>query len=113
MMVQTIILERIEDGSIKWDDIVVASSNASGMGGTQIWLSTGEKMSVSDLFKGMSVVSANDATIALCEYVAGTEQEFVRLMNEKAKELGLKNTVFKNCTGLDEEGHSQVLMIYP
>lgn len=105
MMVQTIILEKIEDGIISWDDIVEASSNASGMGGTQIWLSTGEKMSVSDLFKGMSVVSANDATVALCEYVAGSEEEFVKLMNQKVKELGLKNTVFKNCTGLDEEGH--------
>ena len=105
MMVQTLVLERIEDGSIKWDDIVTASSNASGMGGTQIWLSTGEKMSVSDLFKGMSVVSANDATVALCEYIAGNEKECVNLMNKKASELGLKNTVFKNCTGLDEEGH--------
>lgn len=105
MMVQTIVLEKIEDGSIKWDDVVVASSNASGMGGTQIWLSTGEKMTVSDLFKGMSVVSANDATVALCEYIAGSESNCVALMNEKAKELGLKNTVFKNCTGLDEKGH--------
>ena len=105
MMVQTIIVEKIEDGIISWDDIVEASSNASGMGGTQIWLSTGEKMSVSDLFKGMSVVSANDATVALCEYVAGSEEEFVKLMNQKAKDLGIKNTVFKNCTGLDEEGH--------
>ena len=105
MMVQLIVLEKIEDGSIKWNDIVTASSNASGMGGTQIWLSTGEKMSVEDLFKGMSIVSANDATVALAEYVSGSENEFVKLMNKKAKELGLKNTVFKNPTGLDEEGH--------
>lgn len=105
MMVQLLILEKIEDNSIKWSDIVTASSNASGMGGTQIWLSTGEKMSVEDLFKGMSIVSANDATVALAEYVSGTEQEFVKLMNNKAKELGLKNTVFKNPTGLDENGH--------
>ena len=105
MMVQLIVLEKIEDGSIKWDDIVTASSNASGMGGTQIWLSTGEKMSVEDLFKGMSIVSANDATVALAEYVSGSEQEFVNLMNKKAKELGLNNTQFKNSTGLDEDGH--------
>ena len=105
MMVQLLILEKIEDNSIKWSDIVTASSNASGMGGTQIWLSTGEKMSVEDLFKGMSIVSANDATVALAEYVAGTEQEFVKMMNNKAKELGLKNTVYKNPTGLDEDGH--------
>ena len=105
MMVQTLVLEKIEEGSIKWTDIVTTSSNASGMGGTQIWLSTGEKMSVEDLFKGMSVVSANDATVALCEYIAGSEKECVKLMNDKVKSLGLKNTEFKNCTGLDEKGH--------
>ena len=105
MMVQLIVLEKIEDGSIKWSDTVTASANASGMGGTQIWLSTGEKMSVEDLFKGMSIVSANDATVALSEYVSGSEEEFVKLMNQKAKELGLNNTYFKNSTGLDEEGH--------
>ena len=105
MMVQLIILEKIEDGSINWTDIVTSSANASGMGGTQIWLSTGEKMSVEDLFKGMSIVSANDATVALAEKVSGSEQEFVKLMNEKAKSIGLKNTNFKNSTGLDEDGH--------
>lgn len=105
MMVQILVLEKIEDGSIKWTDIVTASKNASGMGGTQIWLATGEKMSVRDLFKGMSIVSANDATVALAEYVAGSEEKFVELMNKKAKELGLKNTVYKNVTGLDEDGH--------
>lgn len=105
MMVQILVFEKIEDGSIKWTDIVTASKNASGMGGTQIWLATGEKMSVRDLFKGMSIVSANDATVALAEYVAGSEEKFVELMNKKAKELGLKNTFFKNVTGLDEDGH--------
>ena len=105
MMVQIIVLEKIESKEIKWTDIVTTSKNASGMGGTQIWLSTGEKMSVEDLFKGMSIASANDATVALAEYISGSENEFVKLMNNKAKELGLKNTNFKNCTGLDEEGH--------
>lgn len=105
MMAQIIILEKIEDGSLSWDEKVVASVNASGMGGTQIWLTSGEKMSVEDLFKGMTMASANDATVALAERVAGTEAAFVKLMNDKVKELGLKNTVFKNCTGLDEEGH--------
>ena len=105
MMVQLIVLEKIEDGSIKWDDVIVTSSNASGMGGTQIWLSTGEKMTVKDLFKGMSIVSANDATVALAEYISGSEKEFVKLMNKKAKELGLKNTNFVNSTGLDEKNH--------
>lgn len=105
MMVQLILLEKIENEEIHWNDIVTASKNASGMGGTQIWLATGEKMSVEDLFKGMSIVSANDATVALAEYVSGSEEEFVKLMNKKAKELGMKNTTFKNSTGLDEEGH--------
>lgn len=105
MMVQLIVIEKIENGDIGWDDIVVASKNASGMGGTQIWLSTGEKMSVRDLFKGMSIVSANDATVALAEYISGSEEEFVKLMNKKAKELGLSNTIYKNSTGLDEDGH--------
>lgn len=105
MMVQLIVLEKIEEGSIKWSDVITASSNASGMGGTQIWLSTGEKLTLEELFKGMSIVSANDATVAIAEYISKDEKEFVKLMNEKAKSLGLKNTSFKNSTGLDEEGH--------
>lgn len=105
MVAQIIILENIEDGNLKWDEIVTASSNAASMGGTQIWLTAGEKISVEDLFKGMSMASANDATVALAERVAGTESAFVKLMNDKVKEFGLKNTVFQNCTGLDEEGH--------
>lgn len=105
MVAQIIILEKIEDGTLKWDEMVTASVNASGMGGTQIWLTSGEKMSVEDLFKGMTMASANDATVALAERIAGTEAAFVKLMNDKVKELGLKNTEFKNCTGLDENGH--------
>lgn len=105
MMVQLIVLENIEKKNIKWTDIVTASKNASGMGGTQIWLSTGEKMSVEDLFKGISMASANDATVALAEYIAKDEKEFVNLMNKKALELGLTHTKFKNSTGLDEKGH--------
>ena len=105
MVAQTIILEKIEEGKIKWDDIVTVSENASGMGGSQIYLTTGEKMSVKDLFKGISMASANDATVAMAEYIAGTEEAFVKMMNDKVKELGLKNTIFKNSTGLDEEGH--------
>ena len=105
MVAQTIILENIEKGKIKWDDIVTDSKNAASMGGSQIYLTTGEKMSVKDLFKGISMASANDATVAMAEYISGSENEFVKLMNKKVKELGLKNTVFKNSTGLDEEGH--------
>ncbi len=105
MVAQIIILEQIEEGKIKWTDKVTASANASGMGGSQIYLTTGEVMSVEDMMKGISMASANDATVAMAEFIAGTEVEFVELMNKKVKELGLKNTNFKNCTGLDEDGH--------
>ena len=105
MVAQIIILENIEAGKIKWTDIVTASANASGMGGSQIYLTTGEEMTVEDMMKGISMASANDATVAMAEFIAGTEVEFVEMMNKKVKELGLKNTHFKNCTGLDEEGH--------
>ena len=105
MVAQIIILEKIEDGTLSWDEIVTASSNASGMGGSQIYLQTGEKMTVKDLLKGITMASANDATVAMAEKISGTESQFVKLMNEKVKSLGLKNTVFKNSTGLDEEGH--------
>ena len=105
MVAQIIILEQIEKGKIKWNDVVTASANASGMGGSQIYLTTGEEMTVEDMMKGISMASANDATVAMAEFIAGTEVEFVEMMNKKVKELGLKNTHFKNCTGLDEEGH--------
>ncbi len=105
MVAQTIILEKIEAGKIKWTDIVEVSKNAAGMGGSQIYLTPGEKMSVEDLFKGISMASANDAVVAMAEYISGSEKGFVKLMNQKVKDLGLKNTYFKNSTGLDEEGH--------
>lgn len=105
MVAQTIILENIEKGKIKWTDIVEVSKNAADMGGSQIYLNTGEKMSVKDLFKGISMASANDAVVAMAEYISGSEKEFVKLMNNKVKELGLKNTKLKNSTGLDEDGH--------
>lgn len=105
MVAQTIILEKIEAGKIKWTDIVEVSKNAAGMGGSQIYLTPGEKMSVEDLFKGISMASANDAVVAMAEYISGSEKDFVKLMNQKVKDLGLKNTYFKNSTGLDEEGH--------
>ena len=105
MVAQIIILEQIEAGKIKCSDKVMASANASGMGGSQIYLTTGEEMTVEDMMKGISMASANDATVAMAEFIAGSEVEFVDMMNKKVKELGLKNTFFKNCTGLDEEGH--------
>ena len=105
MVAQIIILEEIEKKRIKWKDIVTVSQNASSMGGSQIYLEMGEKMSVEDLMKGISVASANDATVALAEYISGTEEKFVERMNKKVKELGLKHTHFQNCTGLDDENH--------
>ena len=105
MMSMLLIIESIDKGSIKWEDEVIVSPNASSMGGSQILLETGEKMSVRDLFKGVAVASGNDAVVALAEKVAGTEEGFVLLMNKKAKELGLKDTHFVNCHGIDETDH--------
>lgn len=105
MIAQIIILEEVEEGKIKWSDIVTVSQNASDMGGSQIYLEQGEKMSVEDLMKGISVASGNDATVAMAEYISGSEEKFVERMNLKVKELGLKHTHFKNATGLDEENH--------
>ena len=105
MMSQILILEAVEEGKIKWEDKVQVSKNAADFGGSQIWLTVGEIMTVKDLMKGVSMASANDATVALAEYIYGTEEEFVKKMNEKAKELGLKNTNFVNSTGLDVENH--------
>ena len=105
MVAQIIILEQIEQGKIHWDDVVTVSKNAADMGGSQIYLSEGEKISIEDLMKGISMASGNDATVAMAEVISGTEAKFVELMNQKVKDLGLKNTHFKNCTGLDEEDH--------
>ena len=104
MMGLIIIFEKIENGSLKTNEILTISKNAKEMGGTQIWLEEGEKISVDDLLRGITMASANDAMVAMAERVSGTEQEFVKEMNKKAKELGLKNTNFVNCTGFDEKG---------
>jgi len=105
MMSMLLILENIEKGVINWDDIVTVSSNASSMGGSQILLETNEQMSVSDLFKGIAVASGNDAVVAMAEKIAGTEALFVDMMNKRASELGLTDTNFKNCHGLDDANH--------
>lgn len=105
MMTMLLVVEAVEDGIIKWDDIVTVSSNASSMGGSQILLETNEQMSVNDLFKGVAIASGNDAAVALSEKIAGTEEMFVNMMNERAKELGLNDTNFKNCHGLDSANH--------
>lgn len=105
MVAQIIILEEVESGRISWNDIVTVSSNAANMGGSQIYLSENEKITVEDLMKGISIASGNDAVVAMAEYISGSEEKFVERMNKKVQELGLKHTKFKNCTGLDEEGH--------
>lgn len=105
MMGLIIIFEKIENGSLKQDEILTTSKNAKEMGGTQIWLEEGEKISVKDLIKGITMASANDAMVLMAERISGTEQEFVKEMNKKTKELNLKNTHFVNSTGLDEEGN--------
>jgi len=105
MMSMLLIMESIEKGIINWDDMITASANASGMGGSQILLETGEEMSVNDLFKGIAVASGNDAVVALAEAIAGTEEEFVNMMNERASELGLQDTYFKNPHGLNDTNH--------
>lgn len=105
IMIMLLIMENIENGNLSWDDEVTASENASSMGGSQIFLEAGEVMSVKDMVKGIAIASGNDAAVAMAEKIAGTEEEFVKLMNNRAKELGLENTNFKNVTGLEAENH--------
>jgi D-alanyl-D-alanine carboxypeptidase (penicillin-binding protein 5/6) len=105
MMSMLLFLEAIEKGNLNWNEKIKVSENASSMGGSQILLETGEEMTVIDMFKGIAIGSANDATVALAERVGGTEEHFVQMMNNRAKEIGMKNTNFKNCHGLDEANH--------
>lgn len=107
IMTLLLVYEAIEEGKISLDDTVQVSEYASSMGGSQVYLEPGEEMSVGELLKCVVVASANDAAVALAETVSGSEEAFVRRMNERAYELGMKNTVFKNTNGLDDgvEGH--------
>ena len=105
MMSLLLIMESIDNGKIKLSDKVSVSKNASSMGGSQILLEEGEEMSVEDLLKGISIASGNDAVVALAEYIGGTEDNFVKMMNNKARTLGLNDTKFKNCHGLDDKDH--------
>ena len=100
-----LIMEALDSGKITLDTQIPCSENASSMGGSQIWLDTTETLSVNDMLKAIAVVSANDCVMALAEYLGGTEEGFVQMMNSRAKELGMNDTTFKNCHGLDEEGH--------
>ena len=98
-------MEAIDSGRLKYTDQIPCSENASSMGGSQIWLDTKETLSVDEMLKAICVVSANDCTVAMAEYLAGSEENFVKQMNERAKELGMNDTTFKNCHGIDEDGH--------
>ena len=105
MMSMLLIMEEIENGNLKWDEMITTSEKASSMGGSQIFLKAGEKMTVEDLLKGVAIASGNDAVVALAERVSGSEEQFVKRMNTRAKDLGLKNTNFINATGLTADNH--------
>jgi len=105
IMTLILIMEALNDGSLKLDEKVRASEYAASMGGSQIFLEPGEEMTVDELLKGVAIASGNDASVALAERISGSEEEFVKKMNEKAKDLGLKNTKFQNTTGLPEDEH--------
>ncbi len=100
-----LVMEALERGDLKLETVINASEHACSMGGSQIWLEPGEGMTVDDLLKATVIASANDACVALGESIAGSEEGFVALMNERAKQLGMNNTHFVNATGLDAEGH--------
>ena len=104
VMTMLLVAEAVENGSIALSDTVTAGANAAAMGGSQIWLEEGERMTVSEMLKCVAVVSANDCCVALAEYLCGSEEAFVARMNKRAEELGLKNTRFRNSTGLSGPG---------
>jgi D-alanyl-D-alanine carboxypeptidase (penicillin-binding protein 5/6) len=105
VMTMLLAMEAADTGKVSYDDMVVTSTAASEIGGSQIWLMEGEEMKFEDMLKAVAIVSANDAAFALSEHIAGTEPDFVRLMNEKAKELDMKNTHFQNSDGLPASDH--------
>lgn len=105
LMTMLLVMEELEAGRLKETDIVTISEKASRMGGSQIFLQTGSKISVKDLIKGITIASANDASVAIAEKISGTDSKFIDLMNKRSKELQLKNTHFKNAHGLDDDDH--------
>ena len=98
-------MEAVDNGTISLQDSVSCSENAASMGGSQIWLDTTETLTVDEMLKAICVVSANDCCVAMAEHLAGSQELFVEQMNKRAKELGMNDTTFKNCHGLDEDGH--------
>ena len=107
VMTMLLIMEAIDSGKIRWEDTVTASEAAAAKGGSQIYLKVGETMSVSDMVKSIAVSSANDCACAMAEHIAGSESAFVDLMNSRAKELGMNDTHFVNCTGLDDDENAR------
>lgn len=105
VMTILLIMEAIDSGKLSYTDKIPCTENAAGMGGSQIWLDVREELTVDEMLKAICVVSANDCTVAMAEYLAGSQEAFVAKMNEKAQELGMKDTTFKNCHGIDEDGH--------
>ena len=105
VMTLLLTMEAIDAGQLGYDTVITASAHACSMGGSQIWLEENEQMTVDDMLKAVCVVSANDCAVALAEAVAGSEEAFVEKMNQRAKELGMNDTTFKNATGLPAEGH--------
>ena len=103
VMTMLLIMEAIDSGRIGWNDTVTASEAAAAKGGSQIYLKVGETMSVSDMLKSIAVSSANDCACAMAEHIAGSESAFVDMMNQRAAELGMNDTHFVNCTGLDDD----------
>ena len=102
VMTMLLIMEAVDSGKIRWEDMVTASEEAASKGGSQIFLKVGETMTVSDMVKSIAVSSANDCACAMAEHIAGSESAFVELMNARARELGMNDTNFVNCTGLDD-----------
>lgn len=100
-----LIMEALDSGQIQLTDKVPCTEDAAGMGGSQIWLEVGEELTVDEMLKAICVVSANDCTVAMADYLCGSQEAFVEKMNQRAKELGMKDTTFKNCHGIDEDGH--------
>ena len=105
VMTILLIMEALDSGRISLDDKVPCSENATKMGGSQIWLDTRESLTVHEMLKAICVVSANDCTVAMAEFLAGSTESFVTQMNVRARELGMNDTTFKNCHGIDEDGH--------
>ncbi|WP_448163864.1 serine-type D-Ala-D-Ala carboxypeptidase DacF [Bacillus thuringiensis] len=105
IMTMLLIMEQVEKGKLKLTDKVRASEHAASMGGSQIFLEPGEEMTVNEMLKGIAIASGNDASVAVAEHIAGSEEGFVNMMNKKAKDLGLKNTHFQNPTGLPAKDH--------